>query len=217
MFTGIVEEVGSIEAVTRGKNAMQLSIRCTTILTDVHIGDSISVNGVCLTVAQFSNQQFLADVMPETYKATNLHTLRPGSPVNLERAMAANGRFGGHFVSGHVDGTGEIMTVKRMENAIYIDIKMEPAFLKYLMPKGSVTVDGTSLTVFDVTDQGFTISLIPVTQADSIIGQKRVGEHVNIECDMLAKYMERLLTTDKGNTAGGGISIEKLAASGFLG
>ena len=148
MFTGIVEEVGSITAVKRGENAMLLSVRCSTILSDVHIGDSIAVNGVCLTVAQFSKNQFLADVMPETFKASNLHTLRTGSPVNLERAMAANGRFGGHFVSGHVDGTGEIMAVKPMENAIYMDIKIAPSFLRYVMPKGSVTVDGTSLNRF---------------------------------------------------------------------
>lgn len=216
MFTGIVEEVGSIAAVQRGKNAMQLSIRCAAVLTDVHIGDSIAVNGVCLTVAQFSDNQFLADVMPETYKATNLHTLRTGSPVNLERAMAANGRFGGHFVSGHVDCSGEIMAIKPVENAIYIDIKIESAFLKYLMPKGSITVDGTSLTVFDVTDKGFTISLIPVTQDDSIIGRKHVGDHVNIECDMLAKYIERLITTDNRNAPSGGITMETLAANGFL-
>lgn len=195
---------------------MVLSVRCSTILSDVHIGDSIAVNGVCLTVAQFSNNQFLADVMPETFKASNLHTLRTGSPVNLERAMAANGRFGGHFVSGHVDGTGEIMAVRPMENAIYMDIKIAPTFLRYVMPKGSVTVDGTSLTVFDVTDKGFTISLIPVTQGDSIIGRKLVGDYVNIECDMLAKYMERLLTTKSGNATGGGISMEALAANGFL-
>ncbi len=182
----------------------------------MHIGDSIAVNGVCLTVAQFSNNQFLADVMPETFKASNLHTLRTGSPVNLERAMAANGRFGGHFVSGHVDGTGEIMAVRPVENAIYMDIEIAPTFLKYVMPKGSVTVDGTSLTVFDVTDKGFTISLIPVTQGDSIIGRKLVGDHVNIECDMLAKYMERLLTTKSGNATSGGISMEALAANGFL-
>ncbi|MCG7335655.1 riboflavin synthase [Sporosarcina sp. ACRSM] len=216
MFTGIVEEIGSIASVKRGKNAMQLAISCKTVLSDVHIGDSISVNGVCLTVAQFTDQQFTADVMPETYKATNLHRLRTGSPVNLERAMAANGRFGGHFVSGHVDGTGEIIAVKPMENAIYFDINIAPAFLKYLMPKGSVTVDGTSLTVFDVTDSGFTISLIPVTQDDSIIGRKHVGDFVNIECDMLAKYIERLFTTDKGNTASGGLTMDTLAASGFL-
>ena len=216
MFTGIVEEIGNISAVKRGKSAMQLSIRCTTVLTDVHIGDSISVNGVCLTVAQFSDSHFSADVMPETYKATNLHTLRIGSPVNLERAMAANGRFGGHFVSGHVDGTGEITAVKPLENAIYFNIKMEPTLLKYLIPKGSVTVDGTSLTVFDVSDHGFTISLIPVTQDDSIVGRKQVGDFVNIECDMLSKYIERLLTTDKVNPASGGISMETLAANGFL-
>lgn len=215
MFTGIVEEIGTVSAVTQGATSLQLAINCTKVLSDVNKGDSISVNGVCLTVADFSSRHFTADVMPETVKATTLHALRSGSSVNLERAMAANGRFGGHFVSGHVDGTGEIISVQQKENAIYMDIKVAPELLKYFILKGSVTVDGTSLTVFGVTDYGFTISLIPVTQDDSVIGRKRTGDKVNVECDMLAKYIERLLTTEKVNTTGG-LSMDTLAASGFL-
>lgn len=185
------------------------------MLSDVKKGDSLAVNGVCLTVSDFSSNQFTADVMPETVKATTLQTLRTGSSVNLERAMAANGRFGGHIVSGHVDGTGEIVSVRQKENAIYMEITIATELLKYFIPKGSVTVDGTSLTVFGVTDIGFIISLIPVTQDDSIIGRKRAGDRVNVECDMLAKYMERLMTTNKENSTGG-LTMDTLIASGFL-
>lgn len=215
MFTGIIEEIGTISTVRSGSNSSQLTIRCTTVLSDVKKGDSISVNGVCLTVSDFSSNQFTADVMPETVKATTLQALRTGSRVNLERAMAANGRFGGHIVSGHVDGTGEIVSIKQKENAIYMEIGIATELSKYFIPKGSVTVDGTSLTVFGVTNKGFVISLIPVTQGDSIIGRKRTGDKVNVECDMLAKYIERLLLTNKGNPTGG-LTMDTLVSSGFL-
>ena len=215
MFTGIIEEIGTVSAVRPGTNSLQLSIRCTKVLSDVKKGDSLAVNGVCLTVSDFSSNQFTADVMPETVKATTLQALRAGSSVNLERAMAANGRFGGHIVSGHVDGTGEIVSVRQKENAIYMEISIAAELLKYFIPKGSVTVDGTSLTVFGVTDKGFIISLIPVTQDDSIIGRKRTGDKVNVECDMLAKYIERLMTTNKEKSTGG-LTMDTLVASGFL-
>lgn len=215
MFTGIIEEVGTVSAVRPAANSLQLSIRCSKVLSDVKKGDSLAVNGVCLTVSDFSSNQFTADVMPETVKATTLQALRTGSSVNLERAMAANGRFGGHIVSGHVDGTGEIVSVRQKENAIYMEISIATKLLKYFIPKGSVTVDGTSLTVFGVTSIGFIISLIPVTQGDSIIGRKRAGDRVNVECDMLAKYIERLITTDKENPTGG-LTMDTLIASGFL-
>ena len=211
-----MEEIGTISAVTSGTTSSQLKISCREVLSDVNKGDSIAVNGVCLTVADYTNHHFTADVMPETVKATTLHELRPGSSVNLERAMAANGRFGGHFVSGHVDGTGEIVSVQTKENATYIEISIAPELLNYFIPKGSVTVDGTSLTVFGITDQGFIISLIPVTQDDSIIGRKKIGDKVNIECDMLAKYIEQLLSK-KEQKPTSGVTIETLAENGFLG
>lgn len=215
VFTGIVEEIGTVSSIKQGPNSLQLGIRCSKVLEDVKKGDSIAVNGVCLTVSEFSSQQFTADVMPETVKATTLYTLRVGSRLNLERAMAANGRFGGHFVSGHVDGTGEILSIRKKENAVYMEIGIAPELSAYLIPKGSVTVDGTSLTVFEVTENGFIISLIPVTQGDSIVGGKRVGEMVNVECDMLAKYMEKLLMK-KDRKPAGGLTMESLAANGFL-
>ncbi|WP_156857824.1 riboflavin synthase [Oceanobacillus sp. AG] len=216
MFTGIVEEIGTIQSIKRNPNSLQFKIACTTVLSDVSLGDSISVNGVCLTVHEHGPGYFTADVMPETVKATTLHTLQIGSPVNLERAMAANGRFGGHFVSGHVDGTGEIISVRRHENAKYMEIKTDQQLLKYFIDKGSVTVDGTSLTIFEITGNGFVISLIPVTQADSIIGEKQLGDFVNIECDMLAKYMENLLSKRSEQPATNGITKATLAESGFL-
>ncbi|MCZ2257865.1 riboflavin synthase [Sporosarcina sp. G11-34] len=215
MFTGIVEEIGTVSSVTPGKTSLQLNIKCTKVLSDVNKGDSISVNGVCLTVSSHSQSQFTADVMPETVKATTLHELRTGSFVNLERAMAANGRFGGHFVSGHVDGTGKIVSIQQKENAIYMEIHIASEFLNYFIEKGSVTVDGTSLTVFGVTEKGFIISLIPVTQEDSVLGKKRMGDKVNVECDMLAKYMERLISK-KVEKQSGGLTMDTLTANGFL-
>ena len=215
LFTGIVEEVGTILSVTPGATSLQLKIKCTKVLSDVKKGDSISVNGVCLTVATYARDSFTADVMPETVKATTLQELRSGSAVNLERAMAANGRFGGHFVSGHVDGTGEIISIQPKENAIYMEISVAAEILHYFIPKGSVTVDGTSLTIFGITDSGFIISLIPVTQADSIIGQKQTGDKVNVECDMLAKYIEGLLSKKEAKTSSG-LTMATLTANGFL-
>ncbi|MFS0574754.1 riboflavin synthase [Sporosarcina sp. 179-K 3D1 HS] len=215
MFTGIVEEIGTVSSIQQGPNSLKLAIRCEKVLEDVNKGDSIAVNGVCLTVSDFSANQFTADVMPETVKATTLYTLRTGSRVNLERAMAANGRFGGHFVSGHVDGTGEIISIRKHDNAVYFEISIAPELSSYLIPKGSITVDGTSLTIFGVTEKGFIISLIPVTQEDSIVGGKKVGEKVNVECDMLAKYMEKLLAKKEEKSVGG-LTMETLAANGFL-
>lgn len=215
MFTGIVEEIGTIQSITRNPNSLQFNITCTKILEDVEIGDSIAVNGVCLTVKEFSSSYFKADVMPETVKATTLHKLKIGSQVNLERAMAANGRFGGHFVSGHVDGTGEVISVSHHENAKYMEIRVDQKLLVYVMEKGSITVDGTSLTIFDVTENGFVLSLIPVTQSDSIVGHKKVGDLVNIECDMLAKYMERLLA-NKAKEPTNELTMKTLVDNGFL-
>lgn len=215
MFTGIVEEMGTIHAIKKGSSSLQLVIQCRHVLADVKIGDSISVDGVCLTVSAFTETQFSADVMPETFKATTLFTLQTGSRVNLERAIGANGRFGGHFVTGHVDGIGKIIAIRPVENAIYMDIQIDSIYLSHLVPKGSITVDGTSLTVFDILEQGFTISLIPVTQADSILGTKRVGDYVNVECDILAKYVERIISR-KENKPSGGLTMDVLANSGFL-
>lgn len=195
---------------------MQLVIGCSKVLSDVTKGDSISVNGVCLTVSTYTATHFIADIMPETFKATTLSYMKRGNAVNLERAMPADGRFGGHIVSGHIDSIGKIADLRKKENALYVDIHIDDSLLIYLVPKGSVTVDGTSLTVMNVFDKGFTISLIPTTQIDSIIGQRRIGDYVNIECDILAKYIERILMKQKTHSDGG-LTMESLTMNGFIG
>ncbi|OZI12984.1 riboflavin synthase [Bacillaceae bacterium SAS-127] len=197
MFTGIIEEIGTVENVKAGAQSLELAIKANTALEDMKLGDSIAVNGVCLTVTSFTATYFTADVMPETFHATSLRVLIRGSKVNLERAMAANGRFGGHFVSGHIDGVGTIVSKKRVENALYIDIEFLEAYAHYFLHKGSVALDGTSLTIFAVDDKKLTISLIPHTQEETILAEKNIGDPVNIECDLLAKYIERMLGQKK--------------------
>jgi riboflavin synthase len=194
MFTGIIEEIGSISNIKQTGESIIMTIDAKKILMDVQLGDSIAVNGVCLTVTSFSEKQFTVDVMPETVKATSLRALKRGSKVNLERAMAAGGRFGGHFVSGHADGLGVIKSKKPVDNAVYYEIEVSSDILQFIIYKGSITVDGTSLTVFGLSENSFTISLIPHTTSETIIGFKGTGDIVNVECDMLGKYIEHFLS-----------------------
>lgn len=215
MFTGIVEEVGTIKQMTQGEESLQLTIEVKKITQDVQLGDSISVNGVCLTVTNFTNTTFDTDIMPETFHHTALKELSEGSKVNLERAMPANGRFGGHFVSGHVDGVGKIVKRERKDNAEYFYIEVPDELAKYFMLKGSVSVDGTSLTVFGVENNQFTISLIPHTQEATILTTKHEGDEVNIECDMLLKYVHQLVKPSESEADG--ISVEQLRRAGFMG
>ncbi|MDQ0339175.1 riboflavin synthase [Caldalkalibacillus uzonensis] len=223
MFTGIVEEIGTIKAVNKGPDCSQLVIGAKKILEDVNTGDSIAVNGVCLTVTAYNRDSFQVDVMPETLKATSLRNVKSGSKVNLERAMQANGRFGGHIVSGHVDGTGMITKIEPHSNAVYFSVKTPPELMKYLVPKGSITVDGISLTVVEVGETHFSVSIIPHTLSETILHTKQVGDIVNLECDMLAKYLERLLAV-RGTSAGGsgdasekkGLTRETLERNGYL-
>ncbi|MBY0096844.1 riboflavin synthase [Mesobacillus maritimus] len=197
MFTGIIEEIGTIAGIRRTGPMFEVAIHAEKVIKDVSLGDSISINGVCLTVTSFTTGTFTVDVMPETVKATNISKLKPGSKVNLERAMAAGGRFGGHFVSGHVDGIGTIVRKERQENAVYFEIEVNEELASAMILKGSVTVDGTSLTIFGVTTTSFTISLIPHTMEETIIGQKQVGDMVNIESDMIGKYVGHYLKQTK--------------------
>ncbi|MEJ9149550.1 riboflavin synthase [Bacillus smithii] len=214
MFTGIVEEIGVVEQVLKGSQSLELLIRAEKIVEDVHLGDSISVNGVCLTVTSFSDTTFSADVMPETFRDTSLRQLVPGSKVNLERAMPANGRFGGHFVSGHVDGVGTIVSKQSVDNALYMTISAQPELSRYFMKKGSVAIDGTSLTIFRTENGLLTISLIPHTQEETILASKKVGDLVNIECDMLAKYVDHLMSMGSRSSESR-ISLDFLKENGF--
>lgn len=194
MFTGIIEEKGTVKKMGQvSEQAIQLTIESEKVTADMQIGDSIAINGICLTVITFTLDTFQVDVMSETIQATSLNILTAGSPVNLERAMAGNGRFGGHFVSGHVDSIGTIVQKWGKENAVYYEIEIPEKLTPFLLTKGSIAVDGVSLTVFAVRENIFTISLIPHTVTETILGKKDTGAIVNIECDMLAKYVQNML------------------------
>ncbi|WP_102029275.1 riboflavin synthase [Salirhabdus sp. Marseille-P4669] len=213
MFTGIIEELGVVKTINKAEKAIVMEIEAKEIVKDVGLGDSISVNGVCLTVTKYNDKSFLVDVMPETVNATSLEQLKVGSKVNLERAMAANGRFGGHFVSGHVDAIGTIIKKEPLANAVYYTIKVPKEYAPYFMLKGSVAIDGTSLTIFGVDEQTITISLIPHTTSHTVLGDKNEGDIVNIECDMLAKYVANILAKGEKDSA---INKQFLKENGFL-
>ena len=189
MFTGIVEEVGQGKAIGNGT----LQIQATKVLEDVKLGDSIAVNGICLTVTGFNSHSFQADVMPETIKRTSLGELKLGSPVNLERALTLSSRLGGHIVSGHIDGTGRIVSLKEDKNAILMKIQTDGAILRYIVEKGSVALDGISLTVAQVGTRDFTVSLIPHTRQVTNLSAKGEGSLINIENDVVGKYVAKLL------------------------
>jgi len=189
MFTGIIEEVGTVQSLGGGT----LAIKAHKVLEDVHLGDSIAVNGVCLTVTSFDSSSFKADVMPETIRRTSLTELKNGSPVNLERALTLSSRLGGHIVSGHIDGIGKILSLTEEKNAILMIISAEDAILRYIVEKGSVALDGISLTVAQVTSADFTVSLIPHTRQVTNLSHKQVGSLINIENDVIGKYVEKLL------------------------
>ena len=193
MFTGIIEEVGVIRAVRRGAHSAVLSIAAGQVLSDLKTGGSVAVNGVCLTVTGKDPGGFTADVMHETLNRSSLGELTVGGRVNLERAMAAGGRFGGHIVSGHIDGTGTVTAITRDDNAVWYTVEPPPRLLPYLVEKGSVTLDGISLTVAAIGERTFSVSVIPHTAAVTTLGARRVGSAVNLETDIIGKYVESLL------------------------
>lgn len=197
MFTGIIEEIGTVESIRRGSASAEISIRCRTVLEGTKVGDSIAVNGVCLTASSLGGEIFTADVMPETLKRSSLADLRAGSRVNLERAMAADGRFGGHIVSGHIDGTGKIRKKEQDENAVWVSICCPEKLLRYIVEKGSVAIDGISLTVAEVREEGFCVSVIPHTLSQTVLQEKGPGDTVNLENDCIGKYVEKLLTAGR--------------------
>lgn len=197
MFTGIVEEKGKVKSIKKGAKSAMLSIEGNKIFEDVHLGDSIAVNGVCLTVTSYSKNVFTADVMNETLKRSSLGSLKNGSEVNLERAMAANGRFGGHIVSGHIDGTGVISDMSKDDIAIWVTISTTAEILRLIVEKGSIAIDGISLTVAKVSNTDFAVSVIPHTGANTTLLDKNVGDVVNLENDITGKYIEKLLGLSK--------------------
>ncbi len=207
MFTGIVEEVGTVKSLQSGK----LSITASKVLTGTIPGDSIAVNGTCLTATIINDKVFTVDVMPETLRRTNLGTLRPNDSVNLERAMAANGRFGGHFVQGHVDATGKIASLVPEGDAVLMKVEASPEIMRYVVEKGFIAVDGVSLTVVSYDETSFTVSLVGFTRKNTILGNIKRGDVVNLEVDIMAKYAEKAVGREKT-----GISMDYLEKKGFL-
>ena len=217
MFTGIIEEVGAVKQITHGQHSEVLNIQARTVLENTKIGDSIAVNGICLTVTRLFADSFSADVMHETLNRSSLAGLMVGSRVNLERAMAADGRFGGHIVSGHIDGTGVIRSLVREENAIWVSIGTSPQILHLIVEKGSICIDGISLTVAKVEEEGFQVSVIPHTGEETTLLEKVPGDPVNLENDVIGKYVERLLGLGKSEEEKkeSGITMEFLQEFGF--
>lgn len=215
MFTGIVEELGTIRSIKKGDKSSKLVIEAKVVLDDSKIGDSIAVNGVCLTVTQLGQNEYEADVMAETIHRSTLGNLSIGAKVNLERAMAANGRFGGHIVSGHIDGTGNISGIQKEDNAIWYTIKAEEALLRYIVEKGSITIDGISLTVAYVDKTCFKVSIIPHTQMVTNLGCRKIGDDVNLECDIIGKYIEKLIISEQQEKKSN-LSEQFLMEHGFL-
>ena len=219
MFTGIIEAVGHIETLTPKGDDIRLKVNVGKLdMSDVALGDSIATNGVCLTVVDFADDFYCADVSPETIKRTGFADYAAGGKVNLEKAMQANARLGGHIVSGHVDGLGEVVSITPIERWLEIWIKAPDSLAKYLAEKGSITVDGVSLTVNEVDGAKFMLTLIPHTLQETIIGTYKVGTKVNLEVDLIARYLERLMLGEKAAESGvkSDISMEFLAKHGYL-
>ena len=219
MFTGIVEEVGRVSSIKNSTNSAILTIEAEKVLEESKIGDSISVNGVCLTVTDISSKSFSADIMHESLKRSSLGELKKGSRVNLERALKLSTRLGGHIVSGHIDGVGKIKSIKKDDNAVWYCIEANEKILKYIIEKGSVAIDGISLTVAEENDKDFSVSVIPHTRAASNLSEKKIGSRVNIENDCIAKYVEKLLYLDgdisKEKSKESNIDMEFLIENGF--
>ncbi len=216
MFTGLIEETGIIKSVKQGRNSAVLSITAKKVFDDLKTGDSISTNGVCLTVTSLSGNTFSVDVMAETLDSTNLGNLTSGDKVNLERAMKAGDRFGGHIVSGHIDGTGVIKEFRKEDIATMVEIAAGSELLKYIIHKGSVAIDGISLTVAATDKKSFTVGIIPHTSAETTLLQKKIGKKVNIECDMIGKYIEKFVNAPEIKDRKSNINESFLKENGFF-
>lgn len=212
MFTGIIEETGTVRSIKKSGCSAVLTIGASTVLNGLRPGDSIAVNGVCLTVVSLTKDSFSADVMHETAARSNFLKMKVGSTVNLERAMLLNGRFGGHIIAGHIDGTGVISKIWSDENAVWFTVRTSPAILRYVIEKGSIAIDGISVTIAGITANDFSVSVIPHTAQNTTLGEKRVGDTVNLENDCIGKYVEKLLRTPGGQSS---ISKEFLFRYGF--
>lgn len=217
MFTGIVEEIGSLKEISIGSGLGNIEIECNKVLEETKIGDSIAVNGVCLTVNKINSNSFVADIMGETLDRTNLGRLKDGNKVNLERALKVSDRLGGHIVSGHVDGKGQVLSIDKKDDGTWFTISADKEILKYIILKGSITIDGISLTVAYVDNEVFKVSIIPHTLKNTILAQKIQGSYVNLENDIMGKYIEKFMIFSKTESENekSKITLDFLRENGF--
>lgn len=219
MFTGIIEEIGKVKSIERHANSIRLTVSAKKIMSDIHLGDSISTNGICLTVTTFTNDSFTVDVMPETMMTTNFKNLKVNDEVNLERALSVSGRLGGHIVSGHIDGIGTIIKKYNDDKAIRMSFATSPSILELIVKKGSIAIDGISLTVTDVDTTSFSVSIIEHTQGETTLTSKKIGDTVNLENDVIGKYVQKLFVGTRPITSENqdnkGISLDFLESNGF--
>lgn len=221
MFTGIIEEIGTVTGILKDSSGAKLEIQCKEVINGTKLGDSIATNGVCLTVCKMNQSKFTVDVMTETLRKSSLGNLKVGSKVNLERALTLSSRLGGHIVSGHIDGVGVIKSFKQEGNATWVFIEAPIEILKYMVYKGSITIDGVSLTIAYLDDSSFGVSIIPHTSENTILLDMKVGATVNLECDVIGKYVERLLSfkdreSDTPKESKQGLSLSILSENGFI-
>ncbi|NLK20736.1 MAG: riboflavin synthase [Epulopiscium sp.] len=216
MFTGLIEELGKVKQIEKGLKSARIIIQAKKILDGTRVGDSINTNGVCLTVTGISTRSFSVDVMPETMKRSNLHILSSGDEINLERALKVNDRLGGHLVTGHIDGMGTIVNFKNEENAVWITIAAAPKMLLYIVQKGSIAIDGVSLTVTYVDDYVFKVSIIPHTKKTTTLVKKKIGGIVNLECDVVSKYIEKIILSKQEKLVEKKIDMNFLTEHGFI-
>jgi riboflavin synthase len=216
MFTGLIEEIGEVDKIAKSAKSAQITIKSKKVLEDIKLGDSISTNGVCLTVVKFDKNSFVVDVMPETMRRSNLKNIKSGSRVNLERAMQLGDRLGGHIVSGHVDGIGIIKSIDKEDNATWVSIETSLDIMKYMINKGSVTIDGISLTIAKVEDEVFKVSIIPTTKGETTLLDKHIGDELNVECDVVGKYIERFMIFNQEEASKSSIDINFLKENGFI-
>ena len=216
MFTGLVEEIGKVESIAKSVKSAVITIKAKTVMEGIKLGVSICTNGVCLTVTEFSSDKFSVDVMAESMRRSNLKNLKKGDEVNLERALKLSDRLGGHIVSGHIDGTGKIGAYEKEDNAVWITVSAAPGLLKYIIEKGSIAIDGVSLTVACVDDAAFKVSIIPHTKDVTTLLKKQPGQEVNLECDMIGKYIEKLMNSGSRPASKSSIDMDFLARNGFL-
>lgn len=216
MFTGLIEEVGKVQSISKTDKSAQITIKADKVLENVKLGDSISTNGVCLTVTEFSRNYFTVDVMAETIRRSNLKNLSIGDEVNLERALKIGDRLGGHMVSGHIDGVGIIQNYENEDNAVWITVSAGSEILRYIVKKGSIAIDGVSLTVAYVDDNKFKVSIIPHTKYMTTLLRKKIQTEVNLECDMIGKYVEKLLNYKEDKSEKSRIDFNFLNRNGFV-